>query len=125
MIRRPPRSTRTDTLFPYPTLFRSAGAGRPERGRAQHTHRRGTRRRLAVAVRRPRPERLALLWRRRALAPLGGAGRGASSEIEDRRDERRRPRKRRPLRRGRSDARTEGRAGERKEDGEGKGGVER
>src|SRR3546814_3359808 len=26
MIRRPPRSTRTDTLFPYTTLFRS-GAG--------------------------------------------------------------------------------------------------
>src|SRR3546814_6638697 len=26
MIRRPPRSTRTDTLFPYPTLFRSAAA---------------------------------------------------------------------------------------------------
>src|SRR3546814_15335254 len=24
MIRPPPRSTRTDTLFPYPTLFRSA-----------------------------------------------------------------------------------------------------
>src|SRR3546814_20903982 len=24
MIRRPPRSTRTYTLFPYPTLFRSA-----------------------------------------------------------------------------------------------------
>src|SRR3546814_17017955 len=23
MLRRPPRSTRTDTLFPYPTLFRS------------------------------------------------------------------------------------------------------
>src|SRR3546814_1918729 len=29
MIRRPPRSTRTDTLFPYTTLFRSpTGAGR-------------------------------------------------------------------------------------------------
>src|SRR3546814_8928927 len=28
MIRRPPRSTRTDTLFPYTTLFRSA----PPRG---------------------------------------------------------------------------------------------
>src|SRR3546814_6800781 len=31
MIRRPPRSTRTDTLFPYTTLFRSpvqGGAGR-------------------------------------------------------------------------------------------------
>src|SRR3546814_8681801 len=25
MIRRPPRSTRTDTLFPYTTLFRSHG----------------------------------------------------------------------------------------------------
>src|SRR3546814_14918993 len=27
MIRRPPRSTRTDTLFPYTTLFRSSAAG--------------------------------------------------------------------------------------------------
>src|SRR3546814_3372464 len=27
MIRRPPRSTRTDTLFPYTTLFRSLVAG--------------------------------------------------------------------------------------------------
>src|SRR3546814_1299175 len=31
MIRRPPRSTRTDTLFPYTTLFRSSGA-RPVSG---------------------------------------------------------------------------------------------
>src|SRR3546814_5873785 len=37
MIRRPPRSTRTDTLFPYTTLFRS--------------HRTGAR--LAAAARRP------------------------------------------------------------------------
>src|SRR3546814_5577894 len=30
MVRRPPRSTRTDTLFPYTTLFRSAvRSGRP------------------------------------------------------------------------------------------------
>src|SRR3546814_5420294 len=44
MIRRPPRSTRTDTLFPYTTLFRSPGtrvahtdavAGVP-RGSGQH-----------------------------------------------------------------------------------------
>src|SRR3546814_2115273 len=28
MIRRPPRSTRTDTLFPYTTLFRSCDADR-------------------------------------------------------------------------------------------------
>src|SRR3546814_13638900 len=27
MIRRPPRSTRTDTLFPYTTLFRSRKSG--------------------------------------------------------------------------------------------------
>src|SRR3546814_3535308 len=27
MILRPPRSTRTDTLFPYTTLFRSSGVG--------------------------------------------------------------------------------------------------
>src|SRR3546814_1446056 len=26
MVRRPPRATRTDTLFPYTTLFRSPGA---------------------------------------------------------------------------------------------------
>src|SRR3546814_5283928 len=29
MIRRPPRSTRTDTLFPYTTLFRSLYGGGP------------------------------------------------------------------------------------------------
>src|SRR3546814_14949023 len=29
MIRRPPRSTHTDTLFPYTTLFRSATSRRP------------------------------------------------------------------------------------------------
>src|SRR3546814_18228138 len=30
MIRRPPRSTRTDTLFPYTTLFRSGWYSTPE-----------------------------------------------------------------------------------------------
>src|SRR3546814_18864648 len=53
MIRRPPRSTRTDTLFPYPTSFRSSplqdpgGDGRPElparlpvvgAGTVEHSH---------------------------------------------------------------------------------------
>src|SRR3546814_15157232 len=43
MIRRPPRSTRTDTLFPYTTLFRSPrararqGGGGAARGRDQGT----------------------------------------------------------------------------------------
>src|SRR3546814_14729860 len=32
MIRRPPRSTLTDTLFPYTTLFRSERSGRAVRG---------------------------------------------------------------------------------------------
>src|SRR3546814_3225419 len=31
MMRRPPRSTRTDTLFPYTTLFRSGLSARPPR----------------------------------------------------------------------------------------------
>src|SRR3546814_4116317 len=35
MIRRPPRSTRTDTLFPYTTLFRSSRSPVPESRRAQ------------------------------------------------------------------------------------------
>src|SRR3546814_20183320 len=34
MIRRPPRSTRTYTLFPYTTLFRSIQIGRWRRRRA-------------------------------------------------------------------------------------------
>src|SRR3546814_2058269 len=36
MIRRPPRSTRTDTLFPYTTLFRSRSAARVGVGARQH-----------------------------------------------------------------------------------------
>src|SRR3546814_1379194 len=44
MIRRPPRSTRTDTLFPYTTLFRSGprrGDGRPAAARLRPAHGRG------------------------------------------------------------------------------------
>src|SRR3546814_9178916 len=35
MIRRPPRSTRTDTLFPYTTLFRSLDHGERNAGDAE------------------------------------------------------------------------------------------
>src|SRR3546814_11541961 len=38
MIRRPPRSTRTDTLFPYTTLFRSGLAAEPDLARIGHEH---------------------------------------------------------------------------------------
>src|SRR3546814_2276418 len=43
MIRRPPRSTRTDTLFPYTTLFRSRRGVHLER---HHLRRAGAGRRL-------------------------------------------------------------------------------
>src|SRR3546814_17846674 len=44
MIRRPPRSTRTDTLFPYTTLFRSTDAAAQRRHQLAHLIRR-----LAIA----------------------------------------------------------------------------
>src|SRR3546814_8368002 len=57
MIRRPPRSTRTDTLFPYTTLFRSRGCRRAsgDRGRPDAGYRafRGRRRDAAEGGRRP------------------------------------------------------------------------
>src|SRR3546814_7437802 len=65
MIRRPPRSTRTDTLLPYTTLFRSLSAvARAHRGRA---------RRRAAALVRPdqRP------CRRSCPADDGGTGQAA------------------------------------------------
>src|SRR3546814_8769214 len=46
MIRRPPRSTRTDTLFPYTTLFRSRhGNGK----RCPRQHKKGGHRRICAA----------------------------------------------------------------------------
>src|SRR3546814_5175182 len=39
MIRRPPRSTRTDTLFPYTTLFRSIAGQRRQAQRRQQLRR--------------------------------------------------------------------------------------
>src|SRR3546814_8088590 len=39
MIRRPPRSTRTDTLFPYTTLFRSDGDVHRDADRAHPSRR--------------------------------------------------------------------------------------
>src|SRR3546814_4818525 len=66
MIRRPPRSTRTDTLFPYTTLFRSA----------VRRHRRGARGgRLPALLCRPRARRL---WRAAAAA---GADRRAQRDL--------------------------------------------
>src|SRR3546814_14536447 len=49
MIRRPPGSTRTDTLFPYTTLFRSLPARHGDR-RRRIPHRRDRRPRLPRGV---------------------------------------------------------------------------
>src|SRR3546814_2231119 len=49
MIRRPPRSTRTDTLFPYTTLFRSA-AGRAADDRVASLVIGGTRGEVSLAI---------------------------------------------------------------------------
>src|SRR3546814_3507076 len=56
MTRRPPRSTRTDTLFPYPTLFRSA-------------------------VRNARRDGLAIAAAAVGSVPLSGLDRGAAARI--------------------------------------------
>src|SRR3546814_8925606 len=54
MILRPPRSTRTDTLFPYTTLFRSSGLGADlARPADPSPHRSGT---LPVACRAVAPQ---------------------------------------------------------------------
>src|SRR3546814_9477415 len=78
MIRRPPRSTLTDTLFPYTTLFRSARTAhrrllRRCGGRGTHPRARGGQR-----VRRPHRPRCGP--RPAHAAVDGGAGRPGRSE---------------------------------------------
>src|SRR3546814_5627166 len=50
MIRRPPVSTRTDTLFPYTTLFRSAISRPTSHERRRRSRRAGGRGALAAAA---------------------------------------------------------------------------
>src|SRR3546814_6563705 len=70
MIRRPPRSTRTYTLFPYPTLFRS------QRSRARPRHRDDFQEQVLAEGRGLRRGRRCAKWSRpRRRAPYGGAGR--------------------------------------------------
>src|SRR3546814_6768780 len=77
MIRRPPRSTRTDTLFPYTTLFRSPAAQR--RDRCSPCRRvGGGRRRDPAGARGCRPAQCLRQADRRDAA--GGRGLGRSEE---------------------------------------------
>src|SRR3546814_14180293 len=57
MIRRPPRSTRTDTLFPYTTLFRSHEKGDRHAGRrsVDRRHHRYLRRKRIMALKHYNP----------------------------------------------------------------------
>src|SRR3546814_1316675 len=65
MIRRPPRSTRTDTLFPYTTLFRSHDASAFDQAQ-QHATRRGMPGDVVEAfLRDPEQQRLQLAVQRR------------------------------------------------------------
>src|SRR3546814_11187983 len=50
MIRRPPRSTRTDTLFPYTTLFRSTQCDRESAVLVWHQCRAGNRHRCGAGA---------------------------------------------------------------------------
>src|SRR3546814_4455075 len=80
MIRRPPRSTRTDTLFPYTTLFRSRverPADRADRPRDAEAALLSAIRAREPAVRtRPRPDRIGAV--RVVLARHAGADRPSS-----------------------------------------------
>src|SRR3546814_15020784 len=82
MIRRPPRSTRTDTLFPYTTLFRSlrdrkAGGGRPRLAADRLLCRRLCVRRLLHAARGNRQSKAQEIRDRYADARRGRRRRGA------------------------------------------------
>src|SRR3546814_15760588 len=80
MIRRPPRSTRTDTLFPYTTLFRSAqrrdrGVREPRAGTRIAELERRARDRAAAQIASEHVERRPPLERRNAaVAPADAEG---------------------------------------------------
>src|SRR3546814_7072427 len=75
MIRRPPRSTRTDTLFPYTTLFRSAAA----RGAAGH---RGRQARQPATLDSPDPRAAGGCWQRGRRQPVTLRSEEHTSELQ-------------------------------------------
>src|SRR3546814_2374480 len=84
MIRRPPRSTRTDTLFPYTTLFRSpAGqaATRPQPHRRLVAARLPDRARSGVPTRRNGDQR-ATVRHHPPVAPAAGRSEEHTSELQ-------------------------------------------
>src|SRR3546814_7203196 len=93
MIRRPPRSTRTDTLVPYTTLFRSRNARRDEgrrapplgRARDRSNGRADRRRRAADRSRRPQLSRSPLAADRTTrIGSDGGAWNRSAARLVER-----------------------------------------
>src|SRR3546814_3749530 len=85
MIRRPPRSTRTDTLFPYTTLFRSVrrrGHGIAQRALPERRLGRRLRRRLEGISRRRRPRPAADRSRSGAAGRLDRRSEEHTSELQ-------------------------------------------
>src|SRR3546814_8736876 len=78
MTRRPPRSTRTDTLFPYTTLFRSWGDQGGGRASPQRSGRRAGGGRAAA-----RPARTGRSGGHDAGRSPGGAAQGGASRSEE------------------------------------------
>src|SRR3546814_7111764 len=79
MIRRPPRATRTDTLFPYTTLFRSPGGADADRlYRSQEDHLFAQHR--GLLQRRRRDPHLAARARGGRMGPREARGAGRSEE---------------------------------------------
>src|SRR3546814_1386918 len=85
MIRRPPRSTRTDTLFPYTTLFRSFdddGAARGERRGSVAAGDREGEREVRRAEHRDGAERDAALAQIGPVAVFGARSEEHTSELQ-------------------------------------------
>src|SRR3546814_5114517 len=81
MIRRPPRSTRTDTLFPYTTLFRSVEPGSPAAAPERRLYRASGKH---VAAGRPVGQHDLLAFRRedhRVLAGHVAAAQGGKADL--------------------------------------------
>src|SRR3546814_2668263 len=90
MLRRPPRSTRTDTLFPDTTLFRSRGEGRRDPRPGDAPGRPGSVRLVLRLCRRPcrdhGPDLAGAAFEPRVADPRRGGG-AAAGDVAGRRSE--------------------------------------
>src|SRR3546814_5652964 len=81
MIRRPPRSTRTDTLFPYTTLFRSAGNRHRQFPEPAYSANAASSAASAPAIVTPGTVRRARAWSSSPASPLDPRRRGHRARV--------------------------------------------